>query len=337
MLESVEFKNFKMLRDAKLSLGPFTLLIGPNASGKSTALDGIALAADAASGRSAPDLDLSRYVSMPAKSGRHESVRVIFHSPPAWVTEVRWDPTCVVDNRYMGKSRRQWKTGLVPTMLKNFRRFDFDARSISAPTLLEPSAELQFRGDGLAVVLDNLRDNHPARFEAVNHALADWLPEYDGVLFDTFPGGMRAIKMRVRGTGDAIKAEDLSQGTLIALALLTLAYLPSPPSLITIEEPDRGIHPRLLRRLQDALYRLSYPESDGDNRPPIQVITTTHSPYFLDLFKDHPEEVVIAEKRGMEATFNRLSDLPDIQEILQDASLGGAWYTGILGGVPAGT
>ncbi len=97
------------------------------------------------------------------------------------------------------------------------------------------------------------------------------------------------------------------------------------------------MHPRLLRELRDALYRLSYPENFGETRDPVQVIATTHSPYFLDLFKDHPEEIVIAQKVGQDAKFERLSDREDIDEILQDANLGEVWYTGILGGVPSDT
>jgi predicted ATPase len=135
--------------------------------------------------------------------------------------------------------------------------------------------------------------------------------------------------------GHRIPAQDLSHGTLFALAILTIAYSPEPPTVVCIEEPDRGIHPRLLRDLQDALYRLCYPENYGENREPVQVIATTHSPYMLDLYCDHPEEVVIAEKRPDCATFERLSDRTDLDEILGDANLGDVWYSGILGGVPA--
>jgi AAA15 family ATPase/GTPase len=105
--------------------------------------------------------------------------------------------------------------------------------------------------------------------------------------------------------------------------------------MVTIEEPDRGIHPRLLRLVQDALYRLCYPEGQGEIRRPVQVLATTHSPYFLDLFKDRPEEIVIAEKHGLEAKFTRLSEQPHIEEVLQGAPLGELWYSGILGGVPS--
>jgi predicted ATPase len=132
-----------------------------------------------------------------------------------------------------------------------------------------------------------------------------------------------------------IPAADLSQGTLIALAMLTLAHLPEPPSLIGLEEPDRGIHPRLLRRIQDALYRLCHPEGAGKDRAPVQVIATTHSPYFLDLFRDHPEEIVIANREGDNVRFEQLSEQPHIEEILGRSPLGDTWFSGILGGVPA--
>ena len=41
MIEWIEFKNFKALRDAKLPLSRFTLIVGPNGCGKSSALQGI--------------------------------------------------------------------------------------------------------------------------------------------------------------------------------------------------------------------------------------------------------------------------------------------------------
>jgi hypothetical protein len=83
--------------------------------------------------------------------------------------------------------------------------------------------------------------------------------------------------------------------------------------------------------VRDLLYRLAYP---ADGREPVQVVTTSHSPYFIDLFRDHPEEVVISQKEGRAARFERLSDRPDLPELLQEGSLGDMWFSGILGGVP---
>jgi len=197
--------------------------------------------------------------------------------------------------------------------------------------------ELQRNGRNLAGVLDRLRDQNPERFEAVNEELGRWIPEFDRVLFETPQSGHRSIALRTREGKHTIKASDLSQGTLIALALLTIAYLPEPPSIVCLEEPDHGLHPRLLRDVRDALYRLAYPEGSNEKREPVQVIATTHNPYFLDLFREHPEEIVIAEKVGLEGKFSRLSDRRDLEEILGDAPLSEVWYSGVLGGVPAGT
>lgn len=60
-----------------------------------------------------------------------------------------------------------------------------------------------------------------------------------------------------------------------------------------------------------------------------------HSPYFLDLYRDHPEEIVIAHRIGQDVRFESLSERPDIEEILGEAPLGEVWYSGILGGVPS--
>ncbi|MGH9798873.1 MAG: AAA family ATPase, partial [Blastocatellia bacterium] len=72
----------------------------------------------------------------------------------------------------------------------------------------------------------------------------------------------------------------------------------------------------------------------GELRPPVQVIATTHSPYLLDLYRDHPEEIVLANKTEEGVSFERLSEQPYIEEILRDSHLGEIWYTGILGGIP---
>ena len=119
----------------------------------------------------------------------------------------------------------------------------------------------------------------------------------------------------------------------MALALLTLAYLRNPPTAVGLEDVDRGLHPRLLRHLQDALYRLSYPQSPDETLPPIQVIATTHSPYLLDLYREHPEEVVLARKEGLEVEMKRLTDIENYLEIMGDSPLSEVWYSGVLGGV----
>lgn len=332
MITSIQFKNFKVLRDATLPLSQFTLIVGPNGSGKSTTFKGLQALVGA--------VNFSR--QMLATSGCSEQVSI----SAKWkdkageqIAKSSWEKNGSVSGPsilLLGPAA-PGRELVFATMLNGFQLFSFDPVAIAAPVQLMPNAEMSTQGGNLAIVLDRLRDQNPERFEALNQELGRWLPEFDRVLFETPFQGQRAICLRTSSGGHSIRAADLSQGTLIALAVLTLAYLPKPPPLVCFEEPDHGLHPRLLRDVHDAIYRLAYPESFGEKREAVQVIATTHNPYFLDLFREHPEEIVIAEKTGLEAKFSRLSERADLAEILGDAHLGDVWYSGVLGGVPAGT
>lgn len=186
-------------------------------------------------------------------------------------------------------------------------------------------------------MLTTLQDHYPERFEALTADLSRWLPEFDRILLDTPSPNTRSFMLRTKDSGHKVPAQFLSQGTLVAVALLTLSFLPEPPQIIGIEDPDRGMHPRLLRDVLDAVHRLSHPEDFGDSRGPVQVVMTSHSPYFVDLFQDNLEDVIIAEKQGLSSILRRLSDIPNVQDILRDAHLGETWFTGVLGGVPVHT
>ncbi len=337
MIESIEFFNFKALRRTTLPLAPFTLLLGPNGSGKTSVLQAIqGIGKNARSGSpsglswasllsvSAPDeaaavqiqlrLRLKQQVILATvkwqKTG-HEALHLVYENGGKVSTED--------DN-----AARKWLSGI--------ETFALDFAAIARPVHVKSGAMLESNGGELAAVLDDLQGSHPERWDALLAEMCHWLPEYDQVLFDKPQPGQKGIVLRTKKGGHRIPAKELSQGTLVALALLTLAYLPDPPSLVGLEEIDRGLHPRLLRHLQDALYRLSYPESCGETRPPIQVIATTHSPYLLDLYRDHPEEVVLARKAGLEVEMKRLTDIEHYEEILGESPLSEVWYSGVLGG-----
>jgi predicted ATPase len=338
MIEAAQFRNFKALRNTTLPLSRFTLIVGPNGSGKSTALQALRATGGVhrrQHGSSEFTVDFHKLVTAGLEQNDSTTVEVDlqfgepfegFTAQAIWRANGNKDLVVQPDN----KSIRA-----LLDMLSAIRIYSFDAGAISNGTLLEPRIDLDWNGANLAVVLDQLHNRESERFEQLNEEMARWLPEFDRILFDTPGSGRRGLLLRTREGHFQIPATELSQGTLLALAILTLTYIPNPPSIVCLEEPDRGIHPRLLCDVRDAMYRLSYPENYGEKRDPVQVIATTHSPYLLDLFKDHPEEVVIANKVDQDVRFERLSDRADIDEILGDTQLGDAWYSGVLGGVPS--
>lgn len=332
MIEWVEFNNFKALRKARLPLGRFTLIVGANGSGKSTALSSILALAKPSS------LNANQVRSVGAPQSEQVTLVARWsHQGDLFLIRTGWGESGASALSFTPIHPGGSIRATVPKeALERARIFSFDSDAIARPVSLQPKMELERNGTNLPGVLDRMRDQVPERFEALNQELARWIPEFDRILFETPGQGLRSIALRTRDGGHPIKAQNLSQGTLIALALLTIAYMPQPPSIICLEEPDHGLHPRLLRDIRDALYRLAHPEGVNEKRDPVQVIATTHNPYFLDLFREHPEEIVIAEKVGLEGRFSRLSDREDLEEILGDAALSEVWYSGVLGGVPTG-
>ncbi len=345
MIESIEFTNFKALRKTTLPLAPFTLLLGPNGAGKTSvlqALQCVLFVAAQEAGIQPPygpkmEMVFSSLRSVTTEE-RYSAVEIKLRlrlEKQIYFANIFCSPTANAGVRFLaenGAVLRGQEPALPRDWLLRKATYAFDSSAIAQPFPVN-SGPMQFNGSGLVAVLDDLKDNHPKRWSQLLDELCRWLPEYDQIQFDKPQNGQKAIVLRTKKGGYRIPATDLSQGTLIALALLTLAYLPNPPSLIGLEEIDRGLHPRLLRHLQDAIYRLTYPESCGEKRQPIQVIATTHSPYLLDLYRDHPEEVIIAQKEGLEVNMKQLREVDHYEEIVANTPLSEVWYSGVLGGV----
>lgn len=331
MVSAVHFRNFKALRSAAVRLAPFNLVIGPNGSGKTSLIQAL--------------LRLRTLAGLPAVHGQQLSGRksagpqIQFHFSPPF-QDVRVTLGCsadefvcnllVVDHPTGIGGEGQWAE--LRTQLQGIRAFLFDHGAMAAASPAQDSAELAMNGSNLAAVLGARGKSAP---DALAHLEGDFcriLPEFAGLDFRPGAAGTMQLFARLKAGGGALAAEDLSQGTLHLLAILCLAHDPAPPGIVCLEEADRGVHPRMLREVRDALYRLSYPLAG--TRAPVQVVATTHSPYLLDLFKDHPEEIVLANKQGNTANFERLSERADLLELLKEANLGDLWYSGILGGVP---
>lgn len=326
MISSVAFRNFKALRAASLTLGPFNLFIGPNGSGKTSLIQALLRL------RTLSRLPLADPQAA-SEAAKQAGPEIAFRfSPPhagiaarlGCISDYACDLLVIAPADAPG-----WPA--LRADISGIRTYLFDYYAMAEPAPLSSGTVLASNGGNLAAVLAAFAARAPEAFAAMSAELVRIMPEFAG--FEITPGDTAAFTLRLVD-GERVSADNLSQGTLHTIAILALAFDPGAASVICIEEIDRGVHPRMLREIRDALYRLSHPQASGMQRRPVQVIATTHSPYLLDLFRDHPEEIVIAQKHGTEARFERLVDRPDLAELLQEGSLGDMWFSGVLGGVP---
>src|SRR5207249_414893 len=124
--------------------------------------------------------------------------------------------------------------------------------------------------------------------------------------------------------GGDVPARQASDGALLFLAFLALVNLPAPhrPKLVLLEEPEKGVYPKKLEELIQALKK--WVAGNGENAP--QIVMATHSPYVLSFFS--PEEVTFlsrAKDGGVRA--RPLRDAPNIHERMAGGFyLGELWY-----------
>lgn len=116
----------------------------------------------------------------------------------------------------------------------------------------------------------------------------------------------------------------LSDGTLRALALITVLSQPSErlPRLISIDEPELGLHPAAIALIAELCRSISRHT---------QIVLSTQSTELLDHFA--VEEVVVVEREKGETTLKRLSE-QDLRLWLEDYSLRDLYAKGVIGGSP---
>ena len=116
-----------------------------------------------------------------------------------------------------------------------------------------------------------------------------------------------------------VPADQVSGGVLAFTALLAEVFRigAAPNSLLLIEEPENGVHPRRLALLAEHLKKL------GERT---QIIIATHSPYLLDYFP--PSAVrVFGRTSGGRVVIRELESIPLVSEWLADGhSLGELWF-----------
>ncbi len=177
-------------------------------------------------------------------------------------------------------------------------------------------------GQNLASVLHTHYTNDVDFKDRVDEAMrAAFGADYRSLAFP--PAADQQIQLAVQwGTPKRPQsAASLSDGTLRFLCLLAVLAQPNPPGLIAFDEPETGLHPRMMRIVAEMAENAALRT---------QLIFTTHSAAFLDGFsKDTPPTTTVI---GLEDGQSALKTVrPDeLAGWLQDYSLGALYQSRTL-------
>ncbi|KJU86520.1 SMC domain protein, partial [Candidatus Magnetobacterium bavaricum] len=187
---------------------------------------------------------------------------------------------------------------------------------------------LESDGQNLVAVLHTLYSHDRDFKRAINEGMsAAFDGDFDELTFP--PAADQRIQMRVRWKSlrRSHSSADMSDGTLRFLTMLTIlanikesSVNPNPPSIIAIDEPELGLHPSMLGIIAEYAIEVSRHA---------QVIFTTHSPQFLDAFKEDVPTVTCMNIESGQTILKTLEG-DTLNRWLEDYSLGTLFKNGDL-------
>ncbi len=178
--------------------------------------------------------------------------------------------------------------------LESWLFFYFEPREkMRAVNPVKEVRHIGLMGEELAAYLKTLKELEPKQFDAIQRALQAIMPNIEGIEMDVNDIG--EVELRLKEGGIAVPARVLSEGTLRMLGLLALTGVAETPSLVGLEEPENGVHPRRIQLIAELLNTRA-----GDERT--QYIVTTHSPILPDLLPNDSLFVVSRDERATAVT-----------------------------------
>lgn len=403
-LSHLHIRHFRSLYDVTLELKPLTILIGPNASGKSNVLKALRFLHDAVAGDrlgwQAYDSQIDDIVwyGVDEAGNRPETIEFDcgFHSPHGhplgtyrtvfqcaeYITVISElleivppsDSSELTTFLYRDRKsveihigrrgrplRRPYRAKAQSSRMLSLREEGPDLQVDSARSIYEHIRGWRFfdvipakarwasfipqypeevpplanDASNLSAFLYALWRLQPDDFDTISEYLSDMVgfPQNLLVEHDADRGGRNARYALIEtpfGEERLIPPESLSDGTVRLLAYLALLLGDRSVSLAYLEEPDRGLHPRLMLYLADILRQTVAPISGVGEAgvPSPQVVITTHSPEFLDCFDLEEErdylQVYIVEREEAGRTIFKPATAEEFKPWLEKYRLGEA-------------
>lgn len=189
-----------------------------------------------------------------------------------------------------------------------YNAFNIDNEKIRKTVPTSQYPVLHEDAGNLSAVLFNLMTEHSEAFEELKTVISLAIPGFKNLNVKARGGPGEVIAFWQEENVDSeLSLADLSDGTLRFIAWAILCVMPSPPTLICIDEPDQGVHPRTLPILAGLF-------SKAAERT--QVILATHSSYFLTQF--NLENIAVMKKARGESIFIRVKDSKALLDNLED-------------------
>jgi predicted ATPase len=189
-----------------------------------------------------------------------------------------------------------------------YSTFNIDSEKIRGPVPIEQEPVLRENAGNLSAVLFHLMTEHPLVFDELRTHLRSVVPGFRKLTVKARGGPGQVIAFwQEKGVDDELSLADLSDGILRFLCWTTLCLVPNPPTLVCIDEPDQGVHPRTLPILAGLFEKAS---------TRTQLLLATHASYFLTQFD--VSRIAVMKKVDGESRYLKPGDSEALRANLED-------------------
>ena len=189
-----------------------------------------------------------------------------------------------------------------------YNAFNINNEKIRKPVPTSQEPVLHEDAGNLSTVLFHLMTEYPDYFEELKSVIKSAIPGFTNLTVKARGGPGEVIAFwQEKSLDTELSLADLSDGTLRFIAWATLCVMPSPPTLICIDEPDQGVHPRTLPILSGLFKNAS---------ERTQVILATHASYFLTQFD--LKNIAIMKKDKGQSVYLKVEDSQTLLDNLQE-------------------
>lgn len=318
MITRFRIENFKGHRDTNLVLEQFTVLVGDNGSGKTSVLEALRLPGQLgmhgddlaldelllrgedhlqllADGRTrGEDWRISIAIKPPEVKGWPTGWKLIAEGYDAsenfggheWISCSGLPDEDDQDDQDESPMFTAWLPR-IRSLMGRVALYRFRSDQVAASAYSDqPGTAIAEDGAQTAVALAALKLSDDEAFGHIEHALRRLVPSFRRVIIKpaklkhpSNPNPVVGSKLYFDFQGaKEVPAHHASQGTLVALALLTVLHGHDRPRVILLDDFDHSLHPRAQMELVRMIRELLALDEFQDT----QIIATTHSPYVLD-------------------------------------------------------
>lgn len=351
MVNKIRIQGYKSFRDSSVDLGNLNLLVGSNGAGKSNFLSLFELLNNAFEqrlvsyvatiggvdkllfqGRKATDKidikllmnDNSYELILQEADGkllvaeerlgyRSDTIDISSYTPEANIKS------------YNGMTRG----GYIKKYLSDIRKFHFHDTGRRSPFasechVINDAYTLYSNGENIASILFRIQREKPILYQRIIKIIQSVAPYFSDFYFNVSPADTLRLQWRDKYSEMIYGPNDLSDGTIRFIALVTLFMQPVLPSVVVIDEPELGLHPVAIQKLAGLMSAAS--------KKGCQIIAATQSADLIGNFS--PENVMTVDQEDGQTIINQLSN-EDLGHWLNDYTLGDLWKQNIMkGGQP---